>query len=711
MGKYTLTIEANGRGNKVNVRLADAATNDTLLADHTDLRGIKDREDYVERSKPKLRQLGINPKWFARRIEAGWNQEYDRLRALKDEKEARQAKKQAAPTDLPEGCLWADVETPDGYVITKDGWVIQPSLEGDDKVLTTTAVWVEALVRDHRSDNWATLVVWLDRDERLHRCPYAAGRFHDQANTLIAELAEGGLAVVPGEEKTLLRYLAAYRVRRRVLRAERLGWMDGLPESQPPVFVLPDRTLGQPPGDDDEEVLYMPTGYAVTVNAFGVRGTLTDWQERVALKAKNNPVLIASLCIGFAGPLLKFAGVEGGGFHLHSATSRGKTTAAQCGASIWGNGTDPAEAPEIAFVKKWNATFNSMEGLAAERCDSLLTLDEIGEASAGDFGRTIYQLAGGQGKARCNRDGTLRAARSWRNTLLSTGEVPVEQHIESAGKKVRGGQLVRMVDIAGNGVDGIIQDAHGREPAEFVRQLKRACAQYYGSAGPAFVEALCQEGSAAELGKAIRRELVEAEEELTPKGAPAEVGRVVRRFALLLVAGRRACQAGVLPLQGEEILKAVRQVLQRWLDVHGSGVLERAVEQLRAFLLKHESRFRNKSDASNPPRDLVGYRDHVNSLYLLTQEGAKEALEGFSVPDVMRYLADNDYLFKNAKHRLLSNHRITGLNSLVRLYAVKSSLLGPPESTTKEIPRGNGTNGRKSPAPVEKGGPEPGGKG
>jgi putative DNA primase/helicase len=343
--------------------------------------------------------------------------------------------------------------------------------------------------------------------------------------------------------------------------------------------------LGPPPGDDQEEVLYMPTGYAVTVNAFGVIGTLSDWQERIALKARDNPIQIASLCIGFAGPLLKFAGVEGGGFHLHSATSRGKTTAAQCGASIWGNGTDPAEAPEIAFVKKWNATFNSMEALAAERSDSLLTLDEIGESSAGDFGRTVYQLAGGQGKARLDRNSTLRLARTWRNTLLSTGEVPVEQHIESAGKKVRGGQLVRMVDIAGNGADGIIQDAHGMEPAQFVRELKQDCARYYGTAGPDFVEALCREGSAAELGKAIRRELIDAEKELTPKGTPAEVGRVVRRFALLLVAGRRACEAGILPLKDDEILKAIRQVLQRWLDVHGSGVLERAVEQLRAFLL------------------------------------------------------------------------------------------------------------------------------
>src|SRR5262249_43831620 len=161
-------------------------------------------------------------------------------------------------------------------------------------------------------------------------------------------------------------------------------------------------------------------------------------------------------------------------------SSKGKTTAGQVAASVWGSGADPAEAAGAAFVRKWNATANAVEAIAAEHCDGLLVLDEIGEAQAPDLGRLIYQLAGGQGKSSISRDTAQRMPRTWRVLVLSTGESPVQDVIESAGRRVRGGQLVRMVDIPATGKDGdIIHDPHGLEAARFVQRVKRACATSY----------------------------------------------------------------------------------------------------------------------------------------------------------------------------------------------------------------------------------------
>jgi hypothetical protein len=102
---------------------------------------------------------------------------------------------------------------------------------------------------------------------------------------------------------------------------------------------------------------------------------------------------------------------------------------------------------------------------------------------------------------------------------------------------------------------------------------------------------------------------------LLPKAAAEEVSRVVRRFALVLVAGRLAWEAGVLPFPPAVIEKAVPLVLKRWLDVHGWGPMERAVEQLRDFLLRKDARIRDRHEDAGPPvRDLVGNKDSQREL-------------------------------------------------------------------------------------------------
>jgi putative DNA primase/helicase len=262
--------------------------------------------------------------------------------------------------------------------------------------------------------------------------------------------------------------------------------------------------------------------------------------------------------------------------------------------------------------------------------------------------------------------------------------MPVQAVIEGAGRKARSGQLVRMVDIPATGDDGdIIHDAHGLDPADFVRRIKRACARYFGTAGPEFVRFLCKQGTTAELGKRIQSDLEKAHR-LLPQDSPQEVARVVRRFALVLVAGQFACAAGVLPFSADDIHNAVQLVLQRWLDVHGRGPMERALEQLRAFILRNEARFRDKDNTNQIVRDLVGYRDQRHRLYLLTPEGAQEALDGYSVRDVMRHLLDQGLLFVNETDRLLSGHRVSGIDRAVRPYAVRAALLGAEEAEREE---------------------------
>ncbi|MEK7383392.1 MAG: DUF927 domain-containing protein, partial [Elusimicrobiota bacterium] len=223
--------------------------------------------------------------------------------------------------------------------------------------------------------------------------------------------------------------------------ASRLGWFDAA--GSPAVFVLPNQVLGQAP----EEIVYqpdVPMNVAATLHG---HGKLKDWQDHVAQPCLDNPVLMFSIMLGLAGPLLKHCQVETGGFHLYGVTTSGKTTAAQLAASVWGCAADPQEGPEVTSLRKWYTTGNALESLAEVHNDMLLTLDEISEVDPQALGQIIYQLAGGLSKGRANAGGGLRGMRAWRLLFLSTGEKSVRQMLAQAGQLQKGGQRVRLPDI------------------------------------------------------------------------------------------------------------------------------------------------------------------------------------------------------------------------------------------------------------------------
>jgi hypothetical protein len=597
---------------------------------------------------------------------------------------------------------WSGHPRPPSYSITDAGLVREKVGENKDgtprmKTLSDSPIWVEALARTHRGEQWGALLTWRDPDGKTHRAAFPASRFHEQGHSLIQELADAGLAVVPTREAALRRYLGrtARLVKQRRRSVSRLGWCD---DSTKPLFVLADSFIGEA---GDEQPVYQPSYHSADRPRPAAAGTLQEWQQHVAARARGNPFLVFTLSTSFAGPLLGPGRAESGGFHIFGASSKGKTTTAQTAASVWGSGADPNTAPAESFIRTWNSTTNATEGLAADHCDSLLVLDEIGTANVPDMGRLIYQLAGGLGKVRMDRDAKLRTPRSWRLLLLSTGEVGIQHIIEAEGRRARGGQLVRMVDIPATGKDkiskdpdgkgqlvdgGIIHDPHGLDPASFVHATKRACATYYGTAGPAFIAWLCGQGSNAELARRVQRDLERAHKDMTPPGAAEEVSRVIRRFALVRVAGHLACDAGILPFTRQEVSAAVKLVMARWLDVHGTGPMERAAEQLRAFLLEKEANFRPTSEGDHDPRvpTNLGYRDRSAGLFLLLPKAAREALDGFAVDDVMKYLQAQGLLVPGGDGRPSSSRWVSGINRTVRVYAIRTELLGGKDPDAAE---------------------------
>jgi uncharacterized protein (DUF927 family) len=421
--------------------------------------------------------------------------------------------------------------------------------------------------------------------------------------------------------------------------------------------------------------MFQPEQHAPTVETMISNGSLASWQRHVAEPCKGNPYLVFAICVSLAALTQRFAGTDNSGFHLYGNSSRGKTTALQVAASLHGCGADPGGSAQT-YLLRWNATQNAMEGLAAAHNDGLLILDEIGSCPAYDFGRTVYDLSGGQGKSRMNKDAVLNKQRRFRLLALSSGEYSVRQKIEEAGKQAKAGQMNRFLDIPID--DAVVVDTHGKSPAEFVNRLKRDCGQYYGTAGPAFIQAILDEYGNEEVIQNRIQQYIEEWRELITQGLnlePAQA-RALGRLASVGAAGLLATELGILPFEMVGIQHAIETIRDAWLaDELNLPEDVRGMYNVRAFILKNPDRFSASEMGSGQVKNLAGYHNAAEGLYLFTPEGFREACGGVSERVVAPALIDHRLLHRNNGRHFKSRVCIPGVAKRLQVYAVRKDIL------------------------------------
>lgn len=573
---------------------------------------------------------------------------------------------------------WQGIPIPAGWQLTATGLYRAFEKGGQPQTeLTSGAIWVGAIAYGNQKDNWTAVIEFEDIDRHLHKLPCGRDRFHEKGNSLVSELAGLGLYVVPGKEQKLLQYLVDCHPNTRLHAVDRLGWL----ENEKLIYVRQDETIGTLiEKDKTTSVIYKPERH-VTVGQ-SICGNLEGWQKNVVERAAGEDMLLFALSLSFAPPLLKPAQMDSFGFNLSGGTTKGKTTAVQTSASPWGNGADPAAAPESSFIKRWNQTANALEGLAGEHMDGLLGLDELGTCPVRDFEYVIYTLFGGLGKGAMDANRQLKKRRSWRTIILSTGEITVQEKLEQSGKKTKGGTLVRFPDLPFQLSDKIT--------ATEIDALKSACGRYYGLAGKKYLEYLVNEYSDfSAFSKDIRKKLDIATnvlKESTAQKLAVEQVRCAKRFALVLVAGGLAKAAGILQCESQRIQDAVCATFKAYLKASpGINDGERGILAVRDFILRHQSgRFirinaNNTPDTSGHINNLAGYivtsTQGIDGLYLLFPDVFKEACGELGKNAVATALAENNLLRLDKPDRYICRYLIPGGEKQQTFYAIKEDIL------------------------------------
>ena len=359
----------------------------------------------------------------------------------------------------------------------------------------------------------------------------------------------------------------------KALSVARTGWAPGRR------FVLPDAVFG----GDDSILFYQsddprPSPYICT-------GTLEDWRDGVSKPIAPYDLPVFALSCAFAGPLLEPLRIESGGFHFEGLTSTGKTSAQRFALSVWG---DPRE-----LLQTWNGTRVGVELVTAAYSDTLLVLDEIGQADPKAVGEIVYLICNENGRTRGNVRLTHRANLRWRTLLLSSGEKSLAQVMAGAGGfPPAAGQETRLahlpVDVDGCGIFNDLKQPDQRKA--LLASIAQAAKRNYGWGARAFLNRLTAPDGLPDPDEAAAA-VKEMATRMGGTDSTNEIDRVALRFALVGFAGELATRWNITGWPNGRALEAATMMFRRWKAHWGAASRDETLFLLRCneWLSEHQT--------------------------------------------------------------------------------------------------------------------------
>ena len=198
-------------------------------------------------------------------------------------------------------------------------------------------------------------------------------------------------------------------------------------------------------------------------------GSYEKWLECAREIRKGGAVARIMLAASFASALIHPLGGLPFFVHVWGGMEAGKTVGLMVAASVWAN---PAMGE---YISTFNSTSVGLEMRAGFVNSLPLCVDELQVIrDKRNFDSTIYLLAEGIGRSRGARTGGLQRMQTWKNCVITTGEMPID--CGASG----GGAVNRIIDVDCRD-EKLFPDPHA---------VVACVAQNYGHAGRRFVDGL-----------------------------------------------------------------------------------------------------------------------------------------------------------------------------------------------------------------------------
>jgi uncharacterized protein (DUF927 family) len=523
--------------------------------------------------------------------------------------------------------------------------------------------------RDEKSENWGRVLVLIDNDGKSKEFVLPMSDFAGDGVAYREQLFSRGLILAPKKEKLLHSYITTTLTKQRATCVSKVGWYNKC-------FVLPNKIIG----DSNNEKLVLQTNSKI--QAFNVKGTLLQWQEKVGKLAIGNNRLIFIISLALTAPLLKLLNEENFGIHLYGGSSTGKTTALYVAQSVWGN-----------QVNSWRTTDNAAESMARNSNDALLILDELSQVDSFSADAMTYMFGNGSGKARAKRDGGAKPVEKFRTVFLSSGEITFTSKMQEVNRKVKAGQTVRFIEVpADSGVGlGLFENIHNYSDSNiFSITLKTMTTECQGTAIEAFLKLLC--ANSEKITRRIANESKYWVDKYLPKNADGQVARVAHKFSLIAAAGELGIALGILPWEQETANNACKIMFDCWLRHRGGAQayeLIEVVNRLRSFIAQHgNSRFEaawgnefvdnNVIPQEKRTLQRVGFRKLNESneweYYIIQSMFEKEVICCKATSQIKAYLAEAGLIKRDSEGKCTISINVPGYGQ-GRYYFIPSSLI------------------------------------
>ena len=436
----------------------------------------------------------------------------------------------------------------------------------------------------------------------------------------IIDLARLGIAVDSENAKALVKYITDL---------EAMNY-DRLPERHSVARVGWTTSGKFVPYADSVEFDGAP-GFRAVFDSFHPNGDRDAW-FKVASKARNEStiariVLAASLASVLVGPLhaLPFF------VHIWGRSGNGKTMLLKLAASVWASPNSSE-----GYVRNFNSTIVGLETAAGFFNSAPLCVDELQVVkNRRDYDDIIYMLSEGQGRSRGSKDGSFQQIKSWQNTIITTGEMPITSDFSGAGA------ISRIIEIS-CGKERLLSDYRG---------LSDTLSHNWGFAGKEFVEGLTPQ--VLEAAKKVQEEYRAAFE------ASATTEKLALSASLILTAD---ALAELLIWHTGTSLSAVD--LAKYLPTEKEvDTNQRALEWLYGTIAENESKFDFSGDSI--PREVWGEyktdgydRPGVAIIASVLSRIMPEA--GFNATAFRQWAATEGYLRRDAEGKSTFMVRLHG---------------------------------------------------
>ncbi|TDQ67269.1 uncharacterized protein DUF927 [Maritalea mobilis] len=307
----------------------------------------------------------------------------------------------------------------------------------------------------------------------------------------------------------------------------------------------------------DGRLAYLDMSSLPDVGNGQLAGDLDEWVEHVARPMTKSKVSLFALCSAFAGPLLKFSGLqETMIINFAAKSSTGKTTIVKAAASVWGNPND---------FPGWRQTETRIDETALVYNDNIYILDDLetntGSLSKrmGDAFQLIHTLTAGKPKG-ISKLAAAEGRSTYQTIALSSSPKPITQAI-AAKRELQDSDRVRLLDVLIPETPYGIWDPsialRKNEPPldrQQTEYLSANAARYHGTAGCKWVRFLMRNHDKIErLVELSTERFIRKCETNEPRKT-----RIAAKIALIEFAGLVAVAVKLLPCTKQDVQRACR---------------------------------------------------------------------------------------------------------------------------------------------------------